>query len=126
MKRLTMRNEKGELEINPKYLKNSHMRMIEKLGEYEDAQESGKMITLPCLPNTDVYEVYENCVHGCKSHDIRKSRLWRFRIFRYEDGRIEVTGDRLDYGSVDSNEFGKTVFLTREEAEASLRESLGK
>lgn len=72
--------------------------VCEKLGEYEDLEEQGRLIKLPCKVGTDIYYilgipnetpcVIESCVFELS--DIQK--------------------------------IGKTVFLTKSEAEAKLKE----
>lgn len=64
---------------------------ISKLRDYEDAEEQGLLVRLPCKVGTPV-----------------------FIIEKYADGS-HIVPDMFDY--YDLSAFGKTVFLTREEAE---------
>ena len=81
-----------------------------KLKEYEDAEEQGLLLRLPCRVGTIVYVL--------QSDRIIKVIITRYD--RFKDGSIWFC---FNHGCGKSiAEFGKTVFLTREEAEARLRE----
>lgn len=78
-----------------------------RLAEYEDMEEQGLLIKLPCKIGDAVYRICrfkrgENWKKEAKF--IRHSKLTRSNLFR-----IMLDG-----------EFGKTVFLTLEEAEKAL------
>lgn len=68
-----------------------------KLAEYEDLEEQGKLLKLPCNIGHLVYEPYQFMGEGAWEIDVRKIKL-------------------EDLGKI-----GKTVFLTWEEAEAALK-----
>lgn len=76
---------------------------IDKLAAYEDAEAQGRLVILP----EKLYGFYE----------------WDVTGVRYYDGKVTaycVKNEQVEsiiYGS----EIGKTVFLTREEAEAALK-----
>lgn len=84
---------------------------INKCADYEDLEEQGKLLKLPCavgdkiyLPNEYVgkvidFEIIEIC------------------IFKEGIMFIDDSGDEYFI-----NDFGKTVFLTKEEAESALKE----
>ena len=81
--------------------------IINRLAEYEDMEEQGLLIKLPCKIGDAVYRICrfkrgENWKKEAKF--IRHSKLTRSNLFR-----IMLDG-----------EFGKTVFLTLEEAEKAL------
>ena len=71
---------------------------IDKLSEYETAEEEGRLVVLPCKVGTRVYEIYQFC--GCGAWEIEEHKI-----------KLE-----------DLDKIGKTVFLTREEAEKALKE----
>ena len=80
--------------------------LIGKLAVYEDAEEQGLLIRLPCKVGDTVYQVVRRSV------DVTGYRMeWEWET------AVEAVKFRL--GMVDS--VGKTIFLTREEAEAVLR-----
>ena len=69
---------------------------LNKLAEYETAEEEGRLVVLPCKVGTPVYFLR----HGFDG--------WR------------IDSRKFAYGMI--GEVGKTVFLTREEAEKALKE----
>lgn len=75
------------------------LKVLDKLATYEDAEEQGLLLRLPCKVGTTVYAIYGNKV--TKGALIRQSSI-----------------SFLD-------DFGKTVFLTKEEAEQALAEMKG-
>ena len=87
--------------------------VLEKLTEYEDLEEQGRLVKLPCKIGTEVYDitwwddVEEKVVVKGKAYyrTVRKHKITKFP-FTYSD----------------INDFGKTVFLTKAEAEQKLKE----
>ena len=91
--------------------------VINKLADYEDAEEQGLHLRLPFLPKPGmkIYDIYGCIENGesepreitIRSFDITHARMWYFHInnevFTFDD-------------------FGKTYFLTREAAESALAE----
>ena len=91
-----------------------------KLADYEDAEEQGLLLRLPFLPKPGmkIYDIYGVIENGeaepreitVRSFNITHARMWYFHInnevFTFDD-------------------FGKTYFLTREEAESALAEKGG-
>lgn len=89
-----------------------------KLAEYEDLEEQGLLIKLPCKVGDMVwFNTYKHGEDvGLQPHKVEEVRV-RFLMERdYADPYTEIP----DY------DFGKTVFLTKEEAEAKLKELEGK
>ena len=90
-----------------------------KLGEYEDLEEQGRLIKLPCKVGDTVYEVQELRGHiqlyEVTSISISKNNI----LFWWEikDGGIYSNTTGFTVYAI-----GKTVFLTKEEAEAKLKE----
>lgn len=87
-----------------------------RLKHYEDLQEAGRLLELPCnVGETVYYIIYENCLDGkC--------------IWFDDDGGCRKGGSSSDYcpQKVAQTEFrlgdiDKNIFLTREEAEAALK-----
>ena len=87
---------------------------IEKLATYEDLEEQGLLVRLPCKVGDDLYCIVNGEVKKLKVHSFG---IPDFEItdieFKYVDGFkiVRFVG-----------EVGKTVFLTREEAEKKLEE----
>ena len=80
------------------------------LQEYKDLEEQGRLIKLPCKVGAIVYRIANKKVYDW-------GEVIKFEI--YED-EIWVVDDSDNYFAPE--DIGKTVFLTREEAEAKLKE----
>lgn len=75
--------------------------VIDKLADYEDLEEQGRLIKLPCKVGDSIYSVIED---GLTIIELKFS---------------------LDFYVRRKNDIGKTVFLTKSEAEAKLKELRG-
>lgn len=101
---------------------------IEKLAEYEDLEEQGLLVRLPCKVGDMVwdndfgypesYEIKAFSYGYCDSYVEPGIGIEDEIIFYYENytHSISITG------AFPMSEIGKTVFLTREEAEKKLEE----
>ena len=97
---------------------------LNKLGEYEKAEEQGLLVRFPCKVGDMVwdnvfgypesYEIKAFSYGYCESYV--ESEIEDEIIFYCEDYTGSITG------SFPMSEIGKTVFLTREEAEKKLEE----
>ena len=77
---------------------------IEKLEEYEGLEEQGKLLKLPCAVGDTVYVLrIDN-----SAYMMNNEKVW------------EIVEDKFEVFHFDS--IGKTVFLTKEAAEAALKE----
>lgn len=106
MERLT---HKARYEAGYKANKNvSDWECIDKLGRLEDLEEQGKLMKLPCAVGDTIYMIYSDedssFVEESKVVEVSTYRVW------------------IDSACFDYDDFGKTVFLTRKEAEAALEE----
>lgn len=87
---------------------------LEKLADYEDLEEQGLLVRLPCKVGDDLYCIVNGEVKKLKVHSFGVPDFEITDIeFKYVDGFkiVRFVG-----------ELGKTVFLTREEAEKKLEE----
>ena len=102
-------------------------KAIEHLAEYEDAEESGLMVRLPCKVGDTVYEVggrFYNDIIKCEVIEIAQDKTGMTIIKTQSWDKIHnILGllQRCDRW-FDADNFGKTVFLTREEAEKAMKE----
>lgn len=83
--------------------------IADKLAAYEDAEERERLVILPCKVGDMVYRIHTKDhveKHRVIAFHVSASGLW----FWDENGR-ETPVEKI----------GKTVFLTREEAEAALK-----
>lgn len=76
--------------------------LLEALGQYEDLEEQGRLLRLPCDIGTKVYKPYIAVCEG---------KPWLYAP------NIDVHYIKLE----DLPEMGKTVFLKRSEAERELK-----
>ena len=89
-----------------------------KLKEYEDLEEQGRLIKLPCKVGDTVYAIGFNN----NKPIIYESVVLRILITEKEIV-FNVKVDEFEVNSqLKQSMFGKTVFLTQEEAEQKLKE----
>lgn len=85
-----------------------------KLKEYRDLEKQGLLLRLPVPIGTTVYEFepLNKTVKECTERTVVKYTVYEDSIwFNFADGYMK-----------DIKDFGKTVFLTKEEAEQKLKE----
>lgn len=90
---------------------------VKKLAEYETAEEEGRLVWLPCKIGDVLYLPidFQNRIYTGKCVGFEYSRMrrkWVVKVFTSEE--------RNSYEAFEH--FGKTFFLTREEAEKALEE----
>lgn len=126
MRRLTKRLEDGGVRLNvtdygePPYpvVTNDFIR---KLAEYEDLEEQGRIVKLPCKEGTTIYQICYKCVctlghtylhNTCHSPiECRKCRAVKIECWIREATFSICMLDRI----------GVDFFVTREEAEEVLK-----
>lgn len=116
---------------------------VKKLAEYETAEEEGKLVVLPSRQVLEsqggiVYYIFDYEITECVNCAIMiyaDGKTWICLeadedIFPYREPIAEFDTDPTDWChkaiDVPVSEWGKTVFLTREEAEKALKEMEGK
>lgn len=87
---------------------------LRKLAHYEDLEEQGRLIELPCAVGDTVYWISESdaclfCNGPCYE--------------RCEEGALKIK--EIPFKLHVLNEIGEIIFLTKEEAEAKLKEMEG-
>jgi hypothetical protein len=87
-----------------------------RLVELALADKDGRLVVLPCKIGTKVYFISQDC-EMCRS--LQKDEPCLFGDCPYRG----ITETIFTYGAI--GQFGKTAFLTREEAEAALRKEQG-
>mgnify|MGYP003401028003 CR=1 FL=1 len=111
--RLTEYDSHGDLYVkNHDYISASY-----KLAHYEDLAEQGRLIELPCAVGDTVYCLAQYVVKGELTNNFFVNEI---QISSFEfDGQLYVYDfDGIDYSLDD-------IFLTKEEAEAKLKELRG-
>ena len=120
MERLTERNSYGDVYVK----RHNYVTASKKLYEYEDLEEQGLLLRLPCVVGSTVYvissrytkcskykEIWNDC-YGCEDE-----------CDSHEEYYIHINHSVSDEWIVrNMNYFGKTVFLTKAEAEQKLKE----
>lgn len=101
------------------------LNLATKLKEYEDLEEQGRLLKLPCKVGDKIFLDFAGF-----GKDIDKFTVKDFHLDCFEDGETTLfcdyeSNDRTFSGQIDVMEFGKTVFLTKSEAEAKLKELRG-
>ena len=85
--------------------------VVSKLAEYEDLEEQGLLLRLPCKVGTKVYAINRIVDYG----EVVDEATYSYSIIEREFQIYMM----MNYGKL---VFGKTVFLTKAEAEQKLKE----
>jgi hypothetical protein len=91
-------------------------KQFAKLNEYEEAKAEGRLVVLPCKVGDTVWYIpqyggkpYCGVKEGHAQHITLSSRYWRIQVREHHPHNTDFV-------------LGKTVFLTRAEAEEALKE----
>ena len=102
--------------------------ILEKLAEYEDLEEQGRLIKLPCKVGDTVWDndYGRPCAYTITAFSFGECEEYicepvttKEAVFYYANSSGSITG------SFAESEIGKSVFLTKSEAEAKLKELRG-
>ena len=130
--RLTKRNEHGEarhaIPLKGQYIREldeeagkRDAAVLRRLCELEDKIEQGTLVELPCKVGDTIYIVgkeIEDFIVSAIEITILSCDCWETNTIQFED---KNGNSKLNY-FVYFGWIGKTVFLTREEAEKRLKE----
>lgn len=99
-----------------------YLSIVKRLAEYEDLEEQGKLLKLPCAVGDTVYSIDD--AYGILEYKVEMISICE--TVSYECAvHSEAIGDCpvecIDEIWPENEDFGKTVFLTREEAETALK-----
>lgn len=138
MERLTIRSknsdmvwfkdaENGNAHLEPCEMTAHHDRMaLDKLATYEDLEEQGRLIKFPCKVGDKVYCIfnrYTKCTFSNKEFDEYSCRGCEYECDSEKENYVQdMRAYSLDWIVTNLKNFGKTVFLTKSEAEAKLKE----
>jgi hypothetical protein len=122
MERLTRRSANGTGVYatpsgEPIEWENNRHNVLQKLADYEDLEEQGRLVKLPCKIGDEVYNI-------TWWDDVQEKVVVKGKAYCRTVHKHKVT--KSTFTCFDINNFGKTVFLTKEEAEAKLKELRGK
>ena len=116
MERLTYRTTKGEAMGDSSVADIGDV--LGKLAEYEDLEEQGLLLRLPCKVGDMVFKLKRhNYCSGICHKDISCSECRANTPFGIVEGKFMLK---------ELKEIGKTVFLTKAEAEQKLKEMEGR
>lgn len=126
MERLTRTSDSGEaaftfnLYINclPSEAKKI-LNLATKLKEYEDLEEQGRLLKLPCKVGDTVYGISMGKIITLIVNEISIFYMKGEKIIN-----VKCQNDDMFRNYIET-EFGKTVFLTKSEAEAKLKKLRG-
>ena len=89
--------------------------IIQKLGKYEQAEENGLLLKLPCKEGTRVYKIVEECnALSCPKKSCKKCG--------YYNPHITPMILSLSQIVLNLDEFNKTIFFKEEDAKIKLKE----
>lgn len=103
--------------------------MVKKLADYEDLEEQGRLIKLPCKVGDTVWDndCGRPCVYTITAFSFGECEEYicepvttKEVVFYYTNSSGSITG------SFAESEIGKSVFLNKSEAEAKLKELRGR
>ena len=124
-KRLTVRHPNSDYisitETKQLQINEQSKKVLNRLAELEDKIENGTLIELPCKVGDTVFFAVDNgwdCVEIDEIHIFKDDIV--FEWVQYDRG-YELT-ELWDSDDFSIRDIGKTVFLTREEAEKRLKE----
>ena len=86
--------------------------VCEKLGKYEDLEEQGRLVILPCKVGDTLYRLVPNLYRKYVEIKIAQFVINKNGIYFITDKGVSWSVDKI----------GKTVFLTQAEAEQKLNE----
>ena len=93
--------------------------ICEKLGKYEDLEEQGRLVKLPCKVGDTVYKVNK------ASKKVSQHKVIKFEIDKADatSYTMQIFFENFDFCFL--HHFGEEVFLTKSEAEAKLKKLRG-
>lgn len=95
-------------------------KALQKLKEYEEAEEQGLLLRLPCRVGDTIYRINQYAkepIISMKVLQIHYGELSRGNTFFRVDA---INDEDMGESCYFKDDFGKKVFLTKEEAEAAL------
>ena len=122
-KRLTVKDEEGNWQVWEDDYSHPFEALqvaIDRLAEYEDDEESGKIVRFPCKGGDSIWVIYQygDCFGKVDEPFIEKDTA---KFFVYDDNKMKIVpsnyGERSDYWYRVLD-----IFLTRDEAEKKLQE----
>lgn len=98
----------------------------QRLKHYEDLEEQGKLLKLPCAAGDTVYYADNEYYFTVLPVKVDEISIMESNAILCKCLLFDGNGDVETQFDFDKDDFGKTVFLTRQEAEDKLAEMEGK
>ena len=132
MERLTRRSDNGTGVYatpsgEPVKWEDNYHNVLQKLAEYEDLEEQGLLLRLPCNVGDTVYCIYERYTKCSENEqEFDEYSCQGCECLECDSHKeLYVQSQKaysLDWIVSNLKRFGKTIFLTKEEAEQKLKE----
>ena len=97
-------------------MRDAEQEGVARLRELAEADKDGRVVVLPCRQGD---ELWTYCNHPVK-------RVYSFTVSDVSTLNGRTVLNTLGLGTIRPEDIGKTVFLTREEAERAIQEMEGK
>lgn len=101
-------------------------KAVDKLAEYEDLEEQKRLLKLPCAVGDKVYHLCTLKSGETEMIEMKVGCVEPYGAIRNHKGVCEIWNVYAETDCTKAyfrfSDFNKTVFLTREEAEAALKE----
>lgn len=99
------------------------LKVFERLKEYEDLEEQGLLLKLPCKVGTVAYLIDHNSIR--LERKPFKCIIDEFTVDRYNDCYAVLNGVENFYmmrrfRAINIKQFGKTIFLIKKDAEKAI------
>jgi hypothetical protein len=115
MERLTVRDSNGNVHAT----RVGYYDILEKLAIYEELEEKGLLLKLPCKVNSTVHWITKL---GVLERYVSSMDLVSMNHIAIKIQPLGLDGESYPFPTiVFSEDFGKTVFMTKEEAEEVLK-----
>lgn len=99
--------------------------ILKKLADYEDLEEQGRIIKLPCKVGDVVYCIfnrYTKCTFSNEEFDEYSCQGCEHECDSKKENYVQdMRAYSIDWIATNLRNFGKTIFLTKDEAEAKLK-----
>ena len=103
--------------------------VIDKLADYEELEEQGRLVKLPCKVGDTVYCIfsrYTKCTFNNEEFDEYSCQGCEYECDSKKENYVQgMIAYSLDWIVTNLKKFGKTAFLTKSESEAKLKELRG-
>lgn len=100
--------------------------LIERMAEYEDAEENGLLMRTPCKVGDVVYTFYKKCAGGMYvpiEPELRECVVDNIRFGSSGNMVVAICEEPETIYFFKMEHFGKRFFMAKEEAEKALKES---